>query len=255
MVQIQVWLIETRYGDAFINKEMWDTDLDEQVIDFDQRGPLKRNGLRVGRVAGAMPPRLQELMTLERCCVNPRQLLLPAGKPSTILLGPVLPECRYKVDTASGPSEVELAQAQCFLQVTATPTERGTICLRFTPSVEYGDNVSHFHPTKDRSGWMLEVERQGKVHPELTWEVVLAPNSFLVIGGWLNAPDSLGYRAFADSPGGQPLQRLLVLRTAPSTNAGIDAEIAPCPVSGTAPVKAPPLALQATQPAARGYRP
>src|SRR5437763_11296331 len=56
LVQIEVRLIETRFGDNFINQELWDTGLDEQAAPFAQRSMLQSNGLRVGRVAGAIHP-------------------------------------------------------------------------------------------------------------------------------------------------------------------------------------------------------
>ncbi len=250
LLQIEVRLIETRFGDSYIDKEMWDTSLDEGAVSFKQRGPLARNGLRVGRVAGAIPPRLQEMMTLERCCVNPRLLITAAGKPSTIHLGPVRPECRFEVEQQGQINLVELTQAQFGLLVEPGLTEDGNVRLTFTPKIEYGDSVSNFLPTRDGSGWILERKRSCQLYADMSWEVTLNPSTFLVIGGSRNAPESLGYQAFADTQSTPPMQRLLVLRSGRANDSGIDAEIAPGP-AGTAQTTAVPLAQQAAEPLAR----
>src|SRR5262249_44790539 len=154
MVQIEYRLIETHFGDGYINQELWDSALDEQVVAFERRGTLKKNGLRVGRVAGALPPRLQELMTLERNDPDPRLLLLAAGKANTTPLGPVLPQCRFRVEQQGQPTSVQLAKARFSLQLLPILTDDGNIRLRFTPKVEFGEEVSNYRPAKDRSGWV-----------------------------------------------------------------------------------------------------
>jgi hypothetical protein len=255
MVQIEVRLIETPLGDSFLNHELWDKAVDEQAVDFERRGILAKNGLRVGSVAGALPSRLQELMTLERCCVNPKVLLLGAGRVSTIHLGPSQPECQFQLSQPGQSRTVEFAQAQFSLAVLPGLTEDGNICLRFAPKAEFGDPIQTFQPAPDRSGWVMEIRRQSQLFDALNWEVPLTPNTFLVIGGMLDKPDSLGYHAFVDRESMPPVQRLLVLRTGRVENAGIDAEIAPTPVGHSVQPSPIPLATQAVETSARAYHP
>lgn len=254
LVQMEVRLIETRYGDDYVNGELWEKSLDEGAVDFNKRMLLKQNGVRVGQVAGAMPSRLQEMLVLERCCVNPRRLLTPPGKPTTIHLGPVRPEAKYQLNQNAVPVQFEFSQAQFSLVLVPIPDGRGSVLLRFTPKVEHGEDTFHFHPTKDRSGLMMEIQRPNQVHSELGWEVTLAPNTYLVVGGRLDVPSSFGAQAFVTTHDAAPRQRILVLRTAPTSEAGVDAEIAPCPIR-VQPIKAPPLAQQACQPTARANHP
>jgi hypothetical protein len=254
-VRLEVRLIETRLGDSYVNKELWDKSLDEQAVDFAERGILAKNGLRVGRVAGALPPRLAELMTLERTCLNPRMLFLAAGRVNTIHLGPAQAECQFRVALPGQNQPIDLAQAQLSLAVQPNLTEDGNIRLRFTPKVEYGNPIHTFQPAADRSGWMHEIKRQNQVFADLSWEVPLTPNTFLVIGGALDRPETLGHQAFVDRHSAPPVQRLLVLRTGRVTEAGIDSEIAPSPVNASVQTPPVPLAAQAPDSLVRAYHP
>jgi hypothetical protein len=167
----------------------------------------------------------------------------------TLKLSPLLSECCFTLLRPEGKEEVALEQAQCFLVVLPTLTADGRTCLRFTPTVEYGEPVRRPVPAPDRSDWTLEVGKQNQSYPDLGWEVTLAPNEYLVIGACFDRSESLGHRAFVDQQGEAPVQRLLVLRTSRS-GAGVDAEIAEAVSRGADPGAAIPLALQATLPSA-----
>jgi hypothetical protein len=182
-------------------------------------------------------------------------LFLAAGRVSTIHLGPSQRECQFQLAQHGQSRTVDLAQAQFSLAVVPGLTEDGNICLRFAPKVEFGDPIQTFQPAPDRSGWVMEIRRPNQLYDGLSWEVPLTPNTFLVIGGALDKPDSLGHQAFVDRESMPPVQRLLVLRTGRVADAGIDAEIAPAPVGHSVHPSPIPLATQAVETSARAYHP
>jgi hypothetical protein len=244
-VQLDVALVECPVGDGFINRDLWLV-TDEQVIGLEHRATLEENGFRVGEVIGLPPTELRTLLKSERSCVNPRRRLLAIGAAAPLQLGPVQAECRFQVHRSGGSVPVALQQAECSLMVVPTATPDGRIRLHFTPKVEHGELLPQFRAAPDRSGWEMKIQRQSETYTDLSWDVVLASNEFLVIGAWLDQPGTLGHQAFVDTEGIAPVQRLLVIRTGRS-GAGIDAEIADLPPADPAvTAHSPPLALQAT---------
>jgi hypothetical protein len=241
VIMMDVALLERPAGDAFINRELWRF-TDKQVVPLEQGAILEDNGFRVGLVVGLPPTELNALLTSPRACVNPRRRFLAAGATASIKLGPTQPECRFRLRQEDGVTEVVLEQAQCAFTVVATPTADGRTRLRFTPQVEHGEMVPHYAPVPDQSGWVMEIKQQCNAYPNLAWEVTVAANDYLVIGTWIDQPDTLGHQAFVDPQSAAPVQRLLVLRT--FRNGGIDADIAE-PVPANQGSRSPPLALQA----------
>jgi hypothetical protein len=247
---MDVALIERPAGDAYLNRGLWSV-TDEQVVPLEKRAALEENGFRVGQVIGLPPTELRALLKSERACVNPRRRFLAAGASASLLLGPIQSECRFQLYKDAGPAEVVLEQAQCALVVVPTPTPDGKTRLRFTPKVEHGDMVPHYSPAPDQAGWVMEIKRQSYSYSDLSWEVTVSANDYLVIGACIDQPGTLGHLSFVDPPGTAPVQRLMVLRTCRS-GGGIDAEIAEPERTGlTDEGRSPPLALQAIWSAAR----
>jgi hypothetical protein len=257
LVQLDVALLECPLQEeylALLNHTLWRY-TDEQAIALEDRAALEDNGFRAGLVIGLPPTELRTLLKSERCCANPRRRLLVPGRPSPLLLGPNRPECRFQLRQPEGTRAVELQQAQFALLVTPTLTPDGRTRLRFTPRVEHGEYLRELQVAPDRSGFTLEVKRQMETYSDLSWEVALGPNEYLVIGTWFDPNDTLGYQAFVEGGGFAPVQRLLVIRSGRS-GGGIDAEIAELPPADPNLTERPPaLALQATWSAVRGCGP
>jgi hypothetical protein len=247
VVQLDVALLERPLGDAFLNQELWQH-TDEMIIDLDRKAAVEDNGFRVGQIVGMTPGKLQDLLKSERYCINPRRRFLPSGHNVRQYLGPISPRCEFVVQHGNRTLEVALDQARFCLDVTATLTGDGKTRLSFTPKVENGENTLPFQPDPDQQSWTLRVEKPCKTYKELGWEVVLAPGEYLVIGPILQKDKSLGFRAFVQE-GGNPAQRLLVLRTSRSQNGGDTGEPTLEDIARSS--RSPCLALQATMTAVR----
>jgi hypothetical protein len=246
-------LVEAPVGDRFINADLWDL-ADEQVVPLDKKAALEDNGFRVGQLGGIVPPPLQALLQSDRSCVNPRRLQIHAATPASVLLGAALPECRCQLHQDSGTTPLVLVDAQCKLEIVPTLTGDGRTRLRIQPLIQAGRTAQLPAPTKDGAGWVLSDEASTQRFPLLSWEVTLAPNEFVLIGGRFDHPDTLGHQCFIRTDNPAPRQRLLVIRTGCSTPPVTTGDDAAASDDATPP-RFPPLALQAAWTTARGCGP
>ncbi len=216
VVQIDFALVEQPVGDRYLNQDLW-TLVDEQVVPFERnKGQLEDHGFRIGRIGGSPPAGLLALLTSEKSCPKPRQTRRHAGDPATVLLGPALPQCKVSVGAGEHPDLLDLEQAEFALKVLPTLTGDGRTRLQFTPLVEHGKHGMTIGTAADRSGWMLQDQRQKEPFDCLSWEVTLAPNEYLIVGGRLDRPGSPGHVSFIRDTEKPPVQRLLVIRTSRS---------------------------------------
>jgi hypothetical protein len=250
VVQMDLALIERPVGDAYLNHDLW-VSADEQVVALDNKALLEDNGFRIGQIGGITPVGLQTLLTSERSCANPRRIRTQAGRPSKLVLGPELAECRFRIERDGELVPVTLEKAQCTLEVVPSLTADGRTRLRFVPQIFHGETTLLPRPTTDLSGWILKEERPTERYAALAWEVTLAPNEYVLIGGRYDRPETLGQQCFlrADEP--TPVQRLLVIRT---SRPGKELEgSSPPPGSDDGAVPAlPPIASRAAMTTARG---
>lgn len=211
-IQMDVALIERPLGDPYINGELWNS-ADEQVVALESKALIEDNGYRVGQIGGITPAGLQTLLTSEKSCANPRRLRSHAGKPTRLILGPDMPLCRFQIQRDGGAVQVALEKAQCTLEVTPTLSPDGRTRLRFVPQIMHGETSLLPRPASDRSGWILGEERPTERYPQLAWEVSLAPNEYVLIGGRFDRPETLGHQSYLRGDEANPVQRLLVIRT------------------------------------------
>jgi hypothetical protein len=247
VVAMDVALLEAPVGDKFINEELWAL-ADDQVVTSEQKAMLEDNGFRVALVGGITPAGLCERLTSERSCSDPRRIQLHAGRPAPVALGPPMASCSFELQVDGGTVPITLDQALCQLVVTPALAPDGRIRLRFTPQIQNGKPQELYGPAPDRSGWLYQHHQAVEKYPNLAWEVLLAPNEFVVIGARYDRPGTLGHRSLIRRDDPLPRQRLLVIRTARTGS--------PPPETATAPApSAPALALQAAWPASRGASP
>ncbi|HZY87052.1 MAG TPA: hypothetical protein VFE78_19610 [Gemmataceae bacterium] len=249
VVQIDVAIVERPLGDRYLNGDLWQL-ADEQGVTLERKPVLEENGFRVGLVGGLLPAGLQGLLTAPRSCPDPHRLSVRAGNAAAVTLGSVWGPCRFEVRHGAEAAAVELADAQCVLEVVPTLTDDGRTLLHFTPHVRHGQPRMVPRATQDPSGWRrweCSASQPEEAYAVLSWELTVAPNEYVVVGTLLGKPDTLGQRCFAGGEGAEGVQRLLVLRTgrSPPSAAPADEEFA----------RSPPIALRAAWGTARGQAP
>jgi hypothetical protein len=245
-IQLDVAVVERPYGDRFLNFGLWEL-ADEQGINLERKAVLEDNGFRVCQIGGLPPAEMQGLLTSKRSCPDPRRLRTGVGMATTLLMGPTWPICGFRLAAEGAASrDVEYENAQCLLDVVATLAEDNRINLKFTPRVRHGQPSRVPQAQKDESGaliWQVDGKQPEDVFPELAWELKVASGDYVVVGARLNEPDGMALCLFVP-PGDRNLkQKILVVRAARS------AQSARAEKRSNA---APPLALQAALPTARG---
>ncbi|MGE3806296.1 MAG: hypothetical protein AB7K24_16630 [Gemmataceae bacterium] len=244
VVTMDIAILDCPLGDHYINQELWSR-ADEQVIELERKALLEENGLRVGQVGGIAPAELQALLTSERTNGKPRRIMLHAGHSTTIELGPPLPVCNIDVHAEGKDRALGIVEAECQFEVTPSLSKDGRTRLHFAPKIQHGAAALIPRPAADRSCWEYRSQRPTETFTTLGWEVTLAPNEYVIIGGRYDRPGTLGHEFFLRKDG-TPAQKLIVIRTGRSADA---VEVAD---SSGGERKAAPLAIQAAYTVTRG---
>jgi hypothetical protein len=253
VIQLETYLVEGSAGDAYLNQELWSL-TDDQVLRLEQKALLEDNGFRFGQIGGFTPNGLQSLLTSEKSCANPRRIQTHAESPTRLSLGPILAHCQFDILQEEHKVTLQLDHAECGLVVVPSLTSDGRIHLKFTPEVRHSKQPVMPQPI-EQTTWVFQKQQAIESFSQLSWDVTLAANESVVLGGRFDRPDTLGHQCFVRLNETNPKQRLLVIRTAlPPTGGAPDASPADADEE-TAAHLAPPLALQAAWTRIRGSAP
>jgi hypothetical protein len=245
-VYVQSVLIERPIGDALLDRELWAAGL--PAARDATRALLCENGLRATVLGGNLPAGFHRAFASGSETVSPQELRFATRKDTVIpTAGPTDP-CEYEVLTGLGGTRarVSLRQAQSGVLVRPEPTTDGRVKLWCEPQVQHGQRQDWLRPTADGTQFVVQGELPLERYPALGFEVILAPGEFLVIGWPADQPGTLGEVMFAVEAGGQPRQRVLVLR------AGRSGDPAPDDLPAVPnPSRRPSIAAEASRPTGR----
>jgi hypothetical protein len=243
-VQLEWALLERPIGDRYLDQGLWDQ-VNEQVIALERKDILEDNGFRVAQIGGLLPDELQNMLTSERNNASARRRQLRASDSVTIPLGPARAQCRFQLKEEERAELVTLEQAQLAVVVTPTLTNDSQTRLQFTPQITHGDTKLIFKPDVDGSRWALQGHLPTETYARQGWEVTLATNEYVLIGGRFDHLQTLGNQCFVRSDEPRPVQRLLVIRTGRYVP-GVASEMVPDSTAEDCPSPRPtPLAMQA----------
>jgi hypothetical protein len=212
VIRLQVAVLEVPVGDPKINEQVWQL-ADERI---GNKGEMDANGFRVAQVGGQPPAELQELLTSKRFCLNARGREFRANENIAMSLGPPRDVWRFSTRIDGEPVNVELAQAEPKLGIIASLPKDGRVTLRFTPQLlPQGKPTQSWQAAGRVLEWQEIHQRPAEEYPHLGWEVTLAPNEYLLLGGRYDRPGTLGHESFVRTDEAKPVQRLLVIRLGP----------------------------------------
>jgi len=209
LIALEMALIERPIYDAYLDKDLWSV-VDERLGSLASRSALQANGFKVGELGGVAPAEFMRMLTSNRSCINPRSITLRSGGSTKLVLGPALEHSRFDLvqDTSVRPTDFDKVQYE--LMVSATLTNDGRTCLKCTPQARHGEETTTFHPVP--GGWLPRQEQQLEIFSGLTWEITVSPSQFVVVGGQMDMPESLGHECFIRAGETPPVRRLLVMR-------------------------------------------
>lgn len=239
VIVFDVALVERTRGDAFLNHELWSLG-NEQGVDLEAKPLLEENGLRVAQIGGLLPARLQALLTSPRSCPDPRRLRGDPDQPTPVPVSKTrTPKLAFQVTRDGEPRKVALENAQCYFEVTPTVEGDRRVRLKFVPRVRHGQSQLNRRVARDADGalqWEVDASDPVEDVPEVSWEVVVGPTEYVLVGPRLDRPGTLGAAYFLDTASKQNAQKLLVIRASQLADQAIDEAFH----------QAPPLALQAS---------
>jgi hypothetical protein len=240
-IAVDVAFIECPCGDRFLDEELWQ--LGDEHVDLDVQPILEENGLRVCRMGGLLPARLQALLSSPRTCVQPRRLRADVDKPTAVLVGRRHPHLEIQYRDGTKARDIEVAQAQCLFDITPTTGDDDALRLRFAARVRHGHALLETKVANEPGGelhWSMEKGEPTEELPALTWELPIRPDEFIVIGTRLDRTGTFGQACFLSPEKADRMQTVLVLRAS-----GVQGG-APSDSESKTPKRAPALAAQAS---------
>ena len=227
VVQIEWALIERPVGDRYLNEGLWAL-ANEQVVPLEHKIVLEDNGLRIAQVGGLLPAEFQELLRSERSNPDPRRRQVRAGQAASILLGPARARFDWTPPRSVAPGSMQLVSivdAQFSIAITSSLASDNKVRLSLTPQVQQGEASQRIRPADDGSGW-TRAEQGAEKYSELSWDVTLAPDEYLLVGCRFASQHSFGAECFIRDDEPRPVQRLLVIRAARQVPETADSETA-----------------------------
>ena len=205
-------LIERPVGDPLLDRDLWTAR--GPVLPPEREAILSENGLRVRVMGGALLPAFRKALDSEIEMIHPHRLTFANREESVIPTAGPFPVCEYELlsGLAGRRTQVSLKDARCGIMVRPERVGDGRVRLWCEPQIQHGEQIDRFHPTADSTAFTIEKEVPLERFPGLGFEVVIAPNEYLVIGWHAATPGALGSVLFGVQVGGQARQRVLVIR-------------------------------------------
>jgi hypothetical protein len=211
-IALDVASIECPYGDRFLDEELWQRG--DEHVDLDVQPILEENGLRVCRIGGLLPARLQALLSSAKSCSAPRRLRADLDKPTAVLVGEKHPHLAIQYRDGDKARDIQLAQAQCLFEIVPTQGEEG-LRLRFRSRLRHGQPLLETKVANDPGGslhWTREKNEPTEELPALTWELPIRTDEFILVGTRLDRPGTFGQACFLPADKARGKQTVLVLR-------------------------------------------
>jgi len=254
-VGLEIFFVRLPLGDRELNEHLWQ-EVDEQALQASVRRQLWKNGFRAAIVGTSVPVRLARLLKMadqppaaqeeglsrvqlqEPQKVEPwitcRRVSLRPGCRSELIASGLYEEMTILRPEPQGIAGQTFRKAQGLFALYAQPIPDGRVQLELTPEVHYGDPAQRW--VGDQGMFRLEVRRERQVFTELTLQSRLAPGEMLLMSCFPDREGSLGWYFFTQTSGGDPQQKLLLIRVAQTQHDGLFQSDGS---SGTVPLEAP----------------
>jgi len=246
VIALNLGILEVTPGDTYINEDLWKL-VDESGHDLERKAVLEENALRAGTLGGQIPSELQKLLTNPKSCVYHRLIQTRFGFPIRKPLGADYAVCELDLVRDGRLTTREYLQAEMFLELTAEEESDNRIRIKLIPTIRHGElemePKSVTHPSGFKH-WEIIPKHNEESLGWLSFDLVLAPGEFGIIGCLLGHPESVGERIFLNRMKAYPMQRLLVFRAIRSKgkeSVPLEESDGPLPIAsqavGTAPAK------------------
>ncbi|MDY3550935.1 hypothetical protein R5W24_000004 [Gemmata sp. JC717] len=236
-------ILERPLGDRFLDRDLWVTA--QSVGAPETQVLLSENGLRVGVLAGTLPPKFQTLLESDSetplgrrlTFANRKEEVLPTSGPNE------QSEFGLLADLAGRRTTVVLKQTRCGVLVRPEPLPDQRVRVTCEPQIQHGVKREWLRPSADGTELVKHEGVPLAPYPALAFDVPLGRNEYLLIGCRSDQPDTIGAALFGVQSNGHPRQRVLVVR-AHQVSPGSASELPPISTTG----RRPSIAAEAGRP-------
>lgn len=203
--------------DSRLNDALWEI-VDEQVLDASLRARLNKNGLRVGKLTGALPPEIESRLNEDK-----------SRRPDLAKLVNIPDGDHTELDMVKAPAATvflnrngmtqgrEYQSARGLFRLAAMHSGARGVSVSLIPRIDHGDRVQRVVPDSNPDpfapqGLMFQSRQAEELFRDLAVELVLYPEDVLVIAALPNRAGSLGSFLLHDRDANdEPRQRVLLL--------------------------------------------
>ncbi len=257
-VGVEIFFVRLPLGDPEANELLWQ-EVDEQALPASLRRQLWRNGFRAAVVGSSVPVRLARLLKMadqpptaqqdglsrvqlqDPQKVEPwltcRKVSLRPGYRSEVIASTVYEEMTILRPESQGVGGQTFRKAQGLFALYGQPIPDGRAQLELVPEIHYGDPAQRW--VGDQGMFRLEVRRERQVFPELAIQSRLAPGEMLLLSCFPDREGSLGWYFFTQTTGGDPQQKLLLIRLAQTQHDALFSSPQSLPTTTTGPHEIP----------------
>ena len=204
-IQLDAVYVERPIGDPLLGPELWRYVDQVAAVDAEARGPLRRNGFRVGLVGANPPIALQKMLGLKSdFAFEPeaervkqfvgRRFLLVSGTETDIQISPAYPACTVRVDRAGEILSRRFEQAVCKFRIRAERMKDGWARLEFVPQIHHG--APHERRVVGDAGWMFQTGQESETFFVQRFNVKLCTGEMAVITCEEQSEETLGHLFF-----------------------------------------------------------
>lgn len=225
-MELNIVHVKVPYGHPEVNEALWN-EVDELWLPVETRNKLQARGIRVGIVAGSLPPGLERHLNLQdaqpateygtrgqfelKPKVQGKIAQLKKGQLELIAASPVLDELPLLLPSGDTLAGRTLHRAQgVFALKTFPDQEHGQVRLEILPQIHYGEPVPRFNSNPGMLVYTHEKEKE--IFSELKFEAQLAPGQFLLMTCIPELQGSLGDHFFGDRTVSPREQKLILIR-------------------------------------------
>lgn len=210
--QVEIAILEESLPSHYLSQGVW-TEVDESVVPLQQRAILEANGLRAGTVSGTAPAKLLKRLADPEVCRECRRLTTAADRETPWPLRKGLAEAAFQFTSMNSPHRMNLKQAEFGFALRVRPESGDKTRIALEPYARHQDpNQPLLRPNLNTQGWELGELRAGDLRlPDSTFEQVVLPADWLVLGSRGQEDGRFGTWAFVDEP--RAIQKLLVIRS------------------------------------------
>ncbi|ODT98685.1 MAG: hypothetical protein ABS79_05475 [Planctomycetes bacterium SCN 63-9] len=229
--QLEIAILTRPIGDKAINEVVWNV-ADVQCIPLETRRTLEANGMRIGKIIGALPPELESVLHAPPPHkVEPVTHVPEANQAIEVRTAEMVPQISLLMNRDDRAFAKDYDQAIGILRVGADHDGERGISLRMVPEIHYGPVKTGYQPIANAGAYPLNQmsitnSQQQDSLTDLAATTVLQPGEVAVFTCDTELDRSLGsfLFTFREANSDRRMQHLVMIKASRNQSGTIEAE-------------------------------